>query len=66
MLEKIITIILPIYGIFMFFVRKDCIDLLKYSGISILCYIILFIEFELGLALFICIIMKILIDYVVN
>lgn len=66
MIESIISIILPIYGIFMFIVREDRQDLLQYSLASILCYLFLFVELELGLAGFVVLLLKTITDYVVN
>lgn len=66
MVEKIVSVIFPIYGIFMLFVRDDCFELFQYSLTAILGYILLFVVLELGIACFIILFLKILIDYVVN
>lgn len=66
MIEKIITVIFPLYGVFMSIFRKDCFELFRYAVISILGYILLFIILELGLACFIILFFKIFIDYVVK
>ena len=66
MIEKIITVIFPLYGVFMSIFRKDCFELFRYAVISVLGYILLFIILELGLACFIILFFKIFIDYVVK
>lgn len=66
MIEKIITVIFPLYGVFMSIFRKDCFELFRYAVISVLGYILLFIVLELGLACFIILFFKIFIDYVVK
>lgn len=50
MLEKIISIIIPIYGIFMAFVRDDCKDLLPWSLFSIIFYLSAIVNIELFIA----------------
>lgn len=53
MIEKLITVIFQTYGIFMSIVRKDCFELLRYSIVSLLGYILLFTILELGISCFI-------------
>ena len=68
MIEKLITIVFPVYGIFMSIVREDCFELLQYAiCVSFLGYIfLLFIILELGISCFIILFLKIFIDYVAN
>lgn len=66
MVEKLITIVFPVYGIFMSIVREDCFELLQYAIASLLGYILLFIILELGISCFIILFFKIFIDYVAN
>lgn len=66
MIEKLITIVFPVYGIFMSIVREDCFELLQYAMVSLLGYILLFIILELGISCFIILFLKIFIDYVAN
>lgn len=66
MVEKLITIVFPVYGIFMSIVREDCFELLQYAIASLLGYILLFVILELGISCFIILFFKIFIDYVAN
>lgn len=66
MVEKLITIVFPVYGIFMSIVREDCFELLQYAIASLLGYILLLIILELGISCFIILFFKIFIDYVAN
>lgn len=66
MIEKIVSVIFPIYGIFMSFIRDDYFELFQYSLAAILGYILLFAVLELGIACFIILFFKIFIDYVAN
>jgi len=56
MIEKIITIIFPFYGIFMYFIREECSHLLDWAILSIICYIIAFYNCELFIAAMIALI----------
>lgn len=62
MIERIITMIFPFYGLFMGLVRDDVRYLIKDAIKAFAIWIILISIFELGLALFIVSILMIIID----
>lgn len=62
MIERIITMIFPFYGLFMGLVRDDVRYLIKDAIKSFIILFILLKVFELGLALFIISILMIIIN----
>ena len=62
MIERIITMIFPFYGLFMGLVRDDVRYLIKDAIIAFAIWVVLINIFELGLALFIVSILMIIIN----
>ena len=63
-MEKIITLIFPIYGIFMYFVREECSNLLNWAILSLMIYLVAFFNIELSIASLIAALLYIIIhDY---